>query len=155
MAQLLDAHHVVAYEQDGASLAAADVLHLADGFFLEFGIADGQDFVDDQYFRVEEGSYGKTKSDGHARAVSFDGGVDISFTAAEVDNLVQFAGNFGFGHAKDGAVEEDVFASGHLLVESRSHFEQGADTASGTDGACGGTGDFGEYLEQGARLVPP
>ena len=116
-----------------------------------------KDFVDDQYFRVEEGSHGKTKADGHARAVSFDGGVDISFTAAEVDNLVQFAGNLGFGHTKDGAVEEDVFPSGHLLVESRTHFEQGADTSPCTNGASSGAGDFGEYLEQGAFActIPP
>ena len=52
LAELLDAGHVVADEEDGAAFTFADVLHLADGFLLEFGVAYGEDFVDHEDFGV-------------------------------------------------------------------------------------------------------
>ena len=47
MAEAFYSCHVVADEQYCSSFAFADVLHFADGFLLEFGIADSEDFVDD------------------------------------------------------------------------------------------------------------
>jgi hypothetical protein len=37
----------------------ADILHFADRFFLKFGIAYGEDFVDYQDFGFEMGGYGE------------------------------------------------------------------------------------------------
>jgi hypothetical protein len=41
----------VADEEDGAA-GAGDLVHLAEATFLEFGVPDGQDLVDDQDFRL-------------------------------------------------------------------------------------------------------
>ena len=37
--------------------------------------------------------------------------VDELLDAGEVDDLVELGADFGFGHAEDGAIEENVFAS--------------------------------------------
>jgi hypothetical protein len=36
------------HKQHGSAFAFGDILHLADGFLLELGVADGQDFVHHQ-----------------------------------------------------------------------------------------------------------
>ena len=86
----------------------------------------------------------------HAAGVALDGGVDELLDAGEVDDLVEFAVDFGARHAEDGAVEVDVFAAGEFGVEAGADFEQGADAAVDFDVAGGGRGDAGEDLEQGA-----
>ena len=41
---------------------AGDVFHLAEAFFLEGGVADGEDFVNQQDFRIEMRGDGKGQS---------------------------------------------------------------------------------------------
>jgi hypothetical protein len=38
------------HKQHGSAVAMRDVLHFADGFFLEFGIANGEYFVHNEDF---------------------------------------------------------------------------------------------------------
>ena len=58
-----------------------DILHFAYGFFLEFGIAYGKDFVNNKYFGFEVSSNGKTQTNGHTGGITFGRGVDITFHA--------------------------------------------------------------------------
>jgi hypothetical protein len=110
------------HEEDGAAFMTGNILHLADGFFLELGIADGQDFIDDEDFRFHESGHGEAQTDGHARGVAFDGGVDVTGHAGEVDDVVELAVDFLSRHAHDRAVHVDVLAACHLGVESGAHF---------------------------------
>ena len=96
------------------------------------------------------GGDGEAEAHHHATAVTLYRSIDISLAAAKVDYLVQFARDFLLGHAEDGTVEVDVLAAGHLGVESGADLKERADTAAGTDGAGGGGGDLGEYLQKGA-----
>ena len=140
----------MAHKQHRAAFAFADVLHFSDGFFLEFGVADGEDFIDNQYLGVEVGGDGEAEAHHHAAGVALHRGVDITFAAAEVDDFVQLLADFMFRHAQDGAVHVDVLAACHLGVEAGADLEQRPDASTGTDGAGGGGGNFGEDLQQGA-----
>ena len=132
----------MADEEHGAALAAADVLHLADGLLLELGIAYGEHFVDDEDLGLHESSNGEAEADGHARGVALHGGVDVAGHAGEVDDVVELAADFVARHAHDGAVHEDVLAACHLGMETGTYLEQRADAATGADGAGGGRGDL-------------
>ncbi len=81
LAEAAHGSHVVAYEEHGAPFAMANVLHSADGLFLELGIAHGQHLVDHQYVGVEEGGYGEAQAHPHARRVALDGGVEVKLNA--------------------------------------------------------------------------
>ena len=131
----------MANEEDGAALALGDVFHLADGFLLELGIADGEDFVHDEDLGFEEGRYGEAQTDSHTGGITLHGGVDIAFTTGEIDDLIQFGLDLITRHAEDGAVHEDILPTGHLAVETGADFQQGAYTAMGTDSAGRWTGD--------------
>ena len=140
----------MAHEQHGSAFAAAYVLHLADGLFLEFGVAHGQHFVYHEDFGFQVCRDGEPEAYGHAAAVAFHGGVQVAFAAAEVHDFVELAGNLRAAHAHDGAVHVDVLATGHLGVEPGAHFEEACDAAPCADGAGGGGGHAAQQLEESA-----
>ncbi len=126
------------------------ILHLPQTLLLKLRIPHGQHFVDDEDLGFEVGGYGKAEADLHAGRVEFDGGIDMFFHPAEVDDLVQFAVDLFFGHAEDGAVHVDVLAAGQFGVEAGADLQQCADPSFEVHFAGGGFGDVGEDLEQGA-----
>lgn len=91
---------------------------------MELGIADGEDFIYDEDFGFEVGGDGEGESDVHPGGVAFDGGVYKLFDTGEGYDFVEFAADFGAGHAEDGAVEVDVFATAQFGVEAGTDFEQ-------------------------------
>ena len=78
----------MADEQHRAPASAADILHLADGFFLELGVTDGQDFIDDQDLGLQMGGDGESEPHGHAGRVALDWRVDVAFTSGECDDFL-------------------------------------------------------------------
>jgi hypothetical protein len=52
-------------------------------FFWKAGVADGEDFVDDEDFRLEVGGDGEGEADVHAAGVALDGGVEEFSTSAK------------------------------------------------------------------------
>ena len=112
------------HEKHSPASTFGDILHLADGFLLEFGVADGEDLIDDEDLGFHEGGDGEAETDGHAAAVTLDRGVEVALHAGEVDNLVEFARDLMAGHAHDAAIHVDVLATGHLGVETGADFEQ-------------------------------
>lgn len=139
----------MAHKKHCSSFALGDVLHLADGFLLELGIADGEDFVHDEDLGIEVGRHGEAQTDHHTRTITFHRGVDIAFATGEVDNLIQFGLDLAFGHAQDGAIHEDILPARHLRVKARTDFQEGTNTAMGTDSAGSRTGDAGEEFQEG------
>src|SRR6185437_14874334 len=107
--------------------SAADVLHFANTFLLEQYVADGEDFVDEEDFGFEVGGDGEGEAHAHAAAVMLERRVDEALDFGKGDNLVEFADDFGFAHAEDGAAEEDVLAAGELRMEACADFEKAGD----------------------------
>lgn len=135
-------------EQHRSPSPLTDFLHLPNCFLLELGITDGEDFIYYKDLGVEVGGDGEAEADGHTAAVAFDGGVDITLAAGEVDDFVEFAGNLGLSHAHDGTVHVDILTAGHLGVEAGADLKQGGNAATGLDAASGRGGDTGEELQQ-------
>jgi len=136
-------------KQHGSSTPTANILHFADGFLLKLGIADSENLVDDEDFGLHEGGDSEAETYGHTTRVAFHGGVEVALYTGEVDNLVEFAGDFLTGHAHDAAVHVDVLTASHLGVEAGAHLKEGADAATGADDSGGGGGDGGEKFQQG------
>src|SRR5690348_13412906 len=148
LAERVDGVDVMRDEEDGAA-GVGEVGHFAEAFFLEFGVADGEDFVDDEDFGFEMGGDGEGEAGVHAGGIVFDGSVEEFFGAGEGDDFVEAGGDFSALHAEDGAVEENVFAAGEFGMEAGADFEERAGAAGDFDFAGGGFGDAGEDFEEG------
>jgi len=146
-AELSDGGHVVGDEQNSAAFVG-DFLEFTETFFLELDVADGEDFVDDQDFRVEMCGDGEGEADVHAGGVTLDRRVEEFVDGGELDDVIELLEDFASAHAEDGAVEEDVFAAGEFGVEACADFEERADGSEELDGAGGGVGDAGEDFEE-------
>ena len=144
------------HEQYCTATALRDFLHLADGFLLEFGITDGEDFVDDEDFGVEVCGDGEAEADGHTTGIALDGCVDIALTAGEADDLVELAGNLLLGHAKDQGVHVNVFPPGELGIKAAAQLQQRRDRAGYGDRALIRGENACDQLQQGglAGAVP-
>lgn len=136
-------------KQHGAPFSG-DIAHFAEAFFLEGGIAHSQDFIHQQDLWFEVGGNGERQAHVHAAGVALDWGVEEFFDFGKGDDLIQFADDFGFVHAQDGAVEEDVFAPGEFGVKAGADFEQAGNAPFDFDLSTGGGGDAREDFEQGA-----
>ena len=136
------------HEQHRSPLPFAHILHLANSFLLEFGIAYGEDFVHDEDFRLQERSDSKTETDGHTGAVTLNRRIDVFLTAGEIDDLIELAVNLLLGHTEDSAVHIDILPTRHLAMETCADLEQAGDTSACTDGTDGGSGNFAQQLEQ-------
>lgn len=136
----------MANEQYGSTAGGADILHLANSFFLEFGITHGEDFIDNEDLGLEEGGDGEAEADGHAAGEALDGGVDVFFDASEVDDFIELAGNLFPGHAHNAAIHVDVFSGGHLWVEACADFQKTGDAASILNATSTWGGDVAEEL---------
>ena len=95
------------------------VFHLAYRFLLELRIAYRKHFIHHQYLRLQKRCHSKSQPHRHSRAVTLHRRVDIPFTTAEIDDLVQLALYLRAGHAQDSAVHEDILPSRHLAMETR------------------------------------
>ena len=135
--------------------AFGDILHLAEALFLELGVADGKNFIDDEDFRFHMGGDGEGKAHIHAGAISLDRGIEESLDAGEIHDLVEFLPDLDLAHAEDGSVEEDVFAAGEFRMEAGADLEQRGDPTVEDDAPGGGFGDAGKDFEQGgfARAI--
>ena len=132
-AKILDTGHVMTDEQYGPPFTAAYVLHFANGFFLEFSITNGKNFVHDKDFRIKMSCDSKSKAHGHTGGIALYGSVYVALTTGEVHNFVQFSGYLGLGHSHNGAVHINIFATGHFRMEARTHFKESADASACAD----------------------
>src|SRR5579859_5634394 len=114
----------MADEQHRPTFAARELIHLAETFFLEFDVADGENLVDNQDFRFEVGCNGEGEAYIHARGIAFDRSVDELLNLGEGDDLVEFLADFRPTHTEDRAVEINVFAASQFGVKSGANLEQ-------------------------------
>lgn len=117
---------------------------------MEFHIAYGEDFIDDEDLGLEEGGYGEAEADGHAGGETLDGGVEVTLYACEVNYLVEFPRYLMARHAHDAAVHVDVLTGCHLGVETGADLKEGGDASAVADVARAGGGDVAEEFQEGA-----
>lgn len=139
----------MAHEQYSSAFAFGDILHLADGFLLELGIADSQNLVHHQDLGVEVRSNSEAQTDHHTATIALNRGVQVTLAAREIDDLIELSGDLLFGHAQNGAVHEDILPTRHLLVETRADLQEAGDAAPRADSAHGRASDLTEEFQQG------
>src|SRR5487761_1605936 len=135
-------------DEDNCATSFRNVAHFAEAFFLEGGVADGEDFIDEEDFGFEMRGDGEGEAHAHAAAVMLEGRVDEALAFGEGDDFVVFAQNFGFAHAENRAAEENVFAAGQLRMKAGADFEQAADASVEFRAPHGGPRDARQQLEQ-------
>ena len=86
----------------------------------------------------------------HARGIALDRRVEKSLDLGKGDDLVEFAADFGAGHAEDRAIQKDVFAPGQLGMKPGADFEQAGDAALDRDAALGRLGDAATGFSAGS-----
>src|SRR6266513_5940626 len=134
-------------EHDGAS-GAGDIAHLAEAFFLEIHVADGQDFIDKENLRLEVSSDSEGQTDIHAGGVVLYGGVNEFFELGEGHDFIELALDFALAHAEDGAGEKRVLVAGQLGMKAGADFEKRPDAAVNLRPTSGGTGDAREDFQK-------
>src|SRR5258708_5396339 len=117
-------------DQDDGAAGASDVAHLAEGFLLEFDVADSEDFVDEEDFRLEMRGDGEGQADVHAGGIVLDGRVDEFFQFGKRHDFIEFARDLRLAHAQDCAGKEGVLPPGQFGMEAGADFEKGADAAA-------------------------
>src|ERR1700677_1658178 len=115
-AQFSERGRIVADENDGSALAG-DVAHFAEALFLECGVADGEDLVDEQNFRLEMRCYGESKAHLHTAAVVLERGIEKALYFRERHDFFELAVNLGLAHSQDSAAHVYVFAAGELRMK--------------------------------------
>ena len=112
----------------GRKIGMAVLLGLLAAYVLAFvgllaGIANGENFIDNENLWFQESSYGEAEADGHTRGETLDRGVEVTFDASKINNLVELTGNLSLGHAHDAAVHIDILSCGHLRVETGANLQ--------------------------------
>src|SRR5258708_23997026 len=105
-------------DEDHCASCAGDIAHLAEAFFLEIHVADGQDFIDEENLRLEVSSDSKGQADIHAGGVVLYGGVNEFFELGEGHDFIELALDLALAHAEDCAGEKRVFAAGQLGLKA-------------------------------------
>src|SRR3990172_8382083 len=149
LTELLDHRHYVANDDDRDALSL-ELVHLRQALVLEMGVADGQDLVDEQYFRVAVHGHGEAQAHVHAGGVALHRGIDEVPQLGEADHLVEAAADLLAGHPQDRSVEEYVLAAGEVGMEAGAQLDEGGNATLDADIAVAGGHDTGDQLEDGA-----
>ncbi len=139
----------MADEDNGAALTR-HLVHLAQAFLLELGIADGENLIHDEDFRLHVGGDGEGEPYIHAAGIVFDRGIEEFADPGKFDNGVEAFGDISLLHPQHRPVEEDVFPAGQFRVEAGADFQQAADVAVHVHRPFCGISDAGKDLEDGA-----
>ena len=102
-AELTNHCHVMANKEDRSPLISG-VFHLSQRFALKLGVTDSQDLVNNQNIRFEMSGDSEGKPNVHTRGVSFNRGFENGTDVSEINNLIEFRGDFGFAHSEYGAI---------------------------------------------------
>jgi hypothetical protein len=145
--------HVVTDEQHRLA-GVRDFVHLSQATPLEFGVADGQHFVDDQNLGIEMRCDGEGETDLHAAGVTLDRRIDEPVDAGEFDDLVVAPRHLAVRHSQDRPVEEHVLAPRQLRMESGADFQEARDPAAQFDPAFRWFADPRQQFQQRAFAGP-
>src|SRR5690242_11128714 len=99
-------------------------MHLAQRLLLKVRVANREDLVDDENFRIKMGCHGKCQPDIHAAAVPLHRGIKKSIDFGKGNDLVELPADLFPGHAENCPVQEDVLAPRQLGMKSGAYLEQ-------------------------------
>src|SRR5580704_2616826 len=124
LANLGDGLEIVGNEKHrGATLDnGADAIH---ALLLEDEVADAENFVNDEHFRIDVSRNRETQTGVHAGRIALHRRFDELFDAGEGDDLFELGLNFALGHTKNSAVEKNVLHAGKVGMEAGSNFDEG------------------------------
>src|SRR5713226_5682063 len=144
-------------DEDNRAAAAGHVAHFAEALFLEVDVADGEDFIHEENFRLKVRRDGKRQADVHAGGVVLHGGIDEFFQLRERHDFIEFALDLRFAHPQDRAGKERVFPARQLGMEAGADFQQRPDPPANLRPARRRARDARQNLQQRrlARAVPP
>jgi hypothetical protein len=132
----------------------AQFVDLAHAALAKVDVAHGQGLVHEQNFRIHVDGHGEGQPYNHAAGIGFHGLVHEIADLGELFDLAVFLLDLSRSEPQDGAVQEDVVASGELGVEARAQLEQRRDPPVHLDLALGGSQNAGHQLQQGAFPGP-
>src|SRR5208283_1324104 len=90
LAKAADLVELVADEDDGAA-GAGHVTHFAEALFLEVDVADGEDFINEEDFRLEMRGNGKRQAHEHAAGIVFYGRINQFMPPRESQYFTQLS----------------------------------------------------------------
>lgn len=102
VAELTNVFHGVGDENDG--LVAVEAGEIVVTFFLEFGVADGENFVEDEDITARTDSNRKGETNLHTRGIVFKLGIHEGFKLGKTDDFVIHGSHFTIGKTEKGAV---------------------------------------------------
>jgi hypothetical protein len=155
-AKLANRLSVVTDEENGSAVSRY-IFHLSQTFFLERGVADSENFVDEENLRLEVRRNGKRQACVHAAAVSLRRSVDELLDLRKVHYLVESPRNLAPAHSENRAAEKNVLTACELRMKSGSNFEQRPDSAIDLGASVSRLRNARENLEQRAlpRAISP
>src|SRR5208337_1558518 len=123
IAILSNQRHAVRDENDGLS-GLAEVLDAREALLLESGIANSEDFINDEDLRVHFGSNGECEPRVHARGILLHWCIDEITNFGEVDDTLLSLLHLFLRIAHQQTIEENVLPSGQLGMEARAQLDQ-------------------------------
>ena len=123
----------------------------------EVGVAGGQDLVEQQDVRVDRRRDGEPESGAHPGRIGPQRRVDEVAELRVVDDRRQELAGHPVIEAEERAAEQDVVASGQVLVEAGAQGQQAGHVPDDVDRTLRRVDDPGEHLEERAlaRAVRP
>ena len=128
----------------------SQLAHRSQALFLEADVSNREHFVHEQDVRAQVSGDREAQPHPHAARVALDRRVHELRDVGELDDALHRRIDFPLLHAEDRAVQIDVLATRELIMESRSHLEQGTDPSSNIHPTRGRVGDPRQDLEERA-----
>ena len=143
VAELADIFHGMGDEDDGL-VAVSQTGEVIVAFFLEGGVADGKNFVEEQDVTASANSDGKGEANLHTAGVVFEFLILEIFELGEFPNVVVHGVHFFVAKSKQCAIQINIFATGELGVETDAKFDKWDEIAIDGDGTLLWVVDAGE-----------
>ncbi len=144
------------HNQNRPALRARNFIHLPKALLLKVAIADGENLINNEDFRLQMRGHRKRQAYIHSAAVVFDSCIQKFFYFGKRDDRVELVADLTLRHPEDGAVEKDILPPCQLRMEACANFEQARNASLDSDLAVAWLGNSTEDLEQStlAGTVP-
>ena len=120
----------MADKEHRSALLPRNFVYLSETFPLKFRIADGQYLIDHENLRLEMSGDGESEPDIHARRITLYWSIQKSFNSRKGDDLVELPRDLLSFHAKNCAIQKDIFPPRELGMKARSDLQQATDASA-------------------------
>jgi hypothetical protein len=145
--QASDGTEIMAHEY-GRFACGAEFRHRAETLALEFCVTRGEDFVNNDNFRLEVGGNCEGETEPHSVGILLERCINKPLYSGKDRDLVNPVSDVPAGHAEKRAVQVDVLSARQFWMKPRADLEYGSDPASCARDTCGWLCDSGQDLEE-------